>query len=554
MHPGLVKLIRLQIRGARRRAFRGLKTLRGIFFFGFALLIFASWIGPGLVMRIAGKGEGMSSFREVTPDAIPVGLMIICVLMAITSAGQKAISFTPSEVDFLFSGPFHRRELLLFRLARSALAALFTSLVFSGAFLIYIDSWLAGFIGFFLTVMFIQLWSMTFALVGQSLGERLYTRARRGIAIGVGTLAVVALAQMLLSSGTLDDLPLDDLPELLRLFRETTAGTWLLALFEVFGRVITSERLVPDLAGWSALALLINLTLFGIVMRLDANYLEAAADIGRKNYERLQRFRRGGGAMSFGKPREARWTLPRFPWMAGAGPLAWQQITKISRSSRSLALLSCVMTLLGVGLTLMIDMKEPGNIGAPLAGIGSMAYMTFFISMQAPLAFRGELDMMDWLKSLPLGSRSIAVGELSGGVLVLTAIQLFFFGGIAFIVPEHGLLLLAAGAFTFPFNCTMLSVENLVFLLMPTRTIPTTPGDLQFMGRLMVLMFLKMLVLLVCFGISAGLGAIAFFLSGQAWLVATLVCWFALMGVVIALVQGVAWSFERFDVSVDIPA
>ncbi len=35
-------------------------------------------------------------------------------------------------------------------------------------------------------------------------------------------------------------------------------------------------------------------------------------------------------------------------------------------------------------------------------GIGFMAYLTFIFSMQLPWAFRGDIDHMDFLKSLPV--------------------------------------------------------------------------------------------------------------------------------------------------------
>ncbi len=41
-------------------------------------------------------------------------------MFVFTSAGEKALYFTPSEVDFLFPAPFHRRELLIFKLAKIA--------------------------------------------------------------------------------------------------------------------------------------------------------------------------------------------------------------------------------------------------------------------------------------------------------------------------------------------------------------------------------------------------------------------------------------------------
>ena len=46
-----------------------------------------------------------------------------------------------------------------------------------------------------------------------------------------------------------------------------------------------------------------------------------------------------------------------------------------------------------------------------------------------------------------------------------------------------GPLLLAAAAFAPLYNFVLVGVENLLFLLFPTRVMVTTPGDFQAMGR-----------------------------------------------------------------------
>ena len=70
----------------------------------------------------------------------------------------------------------------------------------------------------------------------------------------------------------------------------------------------------------------------------------------------------------------------------------------------------------------------------------------------------------------------------------------------------------------------------------------------------MVVFFLKFLVLAACFGVAAGLGGLAFWLAGRSWVVFAAVSWLVLAAVAVVIVQGVAWAFERFDVSVDTPA
>jgi hypothetical protein len=132
--------------------------------------------------------ESVHHLREIAPMA----LLGVCVLTIISSAGDKAIAFTPGEVDMLFPGPFTRRQLLTFKILKSALLALITALIVSIGLMAYADSWLACYVGSYLTLLFIQLTSTAGVLLGQTIGQRLYTLTRTVLIV-----AVVATALLL---------------------------------------------------------------------------------------------------------------------------------------------------------------------------------------------------------------------------------------------------------------------------------------------------------------------------------------------------------------------
>src|SRR5947208_1066260 len=73
---------------------------------------------------------------------------------------------------------------------RGARSAVFTSSIFSVVLLRYTHVWFAGWIGIYLALMFIQLLSTSVVLIGQSIGERSYTRPRKLVA---GLLIIVLL-------------------------------------------------------------------------------------------------------------------------------------------------------------------------------------------------------------------------------------------------------------------------------------------------------------------------------------------------------------------------
>ena len=101
-----------------------------------------------------------------------------------------AVSFTPAEVDFLFSAPFTRRELLLYKLAKTAIGLVFVSAFMSLMMVVNFRWWLAGFVGIMLALAMVQLVGMVAALVGQIVAESVYTRAQKGVLLA---LAVVAM-------------------------------------------------------------------------------------------------------------------------------------------------------------------------------------------------------------------------------------------------------------------------------------------------------------------------------------------------------------------------
>ena len=83
----------------------------------------ALMIAPQVFTAIAMKGRPeMNPLPGVFEPLAPLYLLGFTLLFAFTSAGEVAVSFTPAEVDFLFSAPFDRRELLLYKLAKTALA------------------------------------------------------------------------------------------------------------------------------------------------------------------------------------------------------------------------------------------------------------------------------------------------------------------------------------------------------------------------------------------------------------------------------------------------
>ncbi len=114
--------------------------------------------------------------------------------------------------------------------------------------------------------------------------------------------------------------------------------------------------------------------------------------------------------------------------------------------------------------------------------------------------------------------------------------------------------MLAATAFCGPFNALLMSTNNLIFLLYPVRHQGGTSVDFEIMGNMSLFMLLQFVVLVALLGIPAAIGGVAFFLAGSSWWAFGITTWLLLVAELVPLLIGVAWAFQRFDVSTQTPA
>jgi hypothetical protein len=153
---------------------------------------------------------------------------------------------------------------------------------------------------------------------------------------------------------------------------------------------------------------------------------------------------------------------------------------------------------------------------------------------------------------LPLTTLALAAGEVAPVVAFVSLLQAL----IALTAASFGLApapwLLAAAAFTLPLNLALAAVESLLFLWFPSRAAPSTPGDLQFMGRQMLLMMLRMLVVGAAVGLAAGAAGLAWLAGVESAFALGALGWCLLLAQGVLLLVGVAAAFRRFDPSLDV--
>ena len=289
---------------------------------------------------------------------------------------------------------------------------------------------------------------------------------------------------------------------------------------------------------------------YALAIRLDANYLETAVRIGQQIQERRRRAMSGGIFVPSSKSAVRSSRLPQPPWLGGVGPFAWRQAIQAFRGSRGPILLAVIMVVaFGAPLAFGAGRQNglPGLL--PHVIVGMSAYVTFIFSAQAPLGFRGDYERMELLKSLPIRPVAIACGQTLVIALILTALQWMVFAATAILVPAAAAEMLVAGLFILPYNWILCGTENFLFLLYPSPLAANSADGFLRMGRVMLVMMAKFIMITAC-GTVAAIPAVVAFLASRNLLLAGLVGWLALLFPATGILLLTAWAFRRYDVSV----
>jgi hypothetical protein len=539
VNSALILLSRYKLRGVLRKAGRAFRTPRGAILSGLMLLGLVFGAGSNVVMAFVESRSPPEDVRLICPYVI-LGFVA---LQLLTSSPDKALVFSAAEVDFLFPGPFTRRQLILYNLLAGVFGAGLTALLFSTLFLRWSTWWIAGFSGMWITFLFIRLFSVTLAFSLASIGNRAYAASRIGAVALVGLLAAQGASQALASGRpqTFHDFAAS--------FRETFGGALLFAPFEPFGRTIAAETLFPEFVLWFAVSAAIVAGMVGVVMRSNANYLESALAASEKRYEILQRLGRGR-APAIAARHTARWRVAQLPWLGGAGPVAWRQATELLRGSPRAFVVLLSMSV-GIVPMLYFGRTHQSDISGP--ALGAIVWLSFMVTAIIPLGFRADLDYMDWLKTAPIRPIALVVGELIPAVVFVALLQGAILAGMAAFEVAPREMLLAALVFTLPVNLLLLTTENMLFLWYPTR-VATSPGDLQFMGRQVVMMLTRLLFVGAAAGVAGAVLGVAWLFGARSTLALGAMAWIVLIAEGVLGVLAVARAFRRFDPSVDMPA
>jgi hypothetical protein len=196
--------------------------------------------------------------------------------------------------------------------------------------------------------------------------------------------------------------------------------------------------------------------------------------------------------------------------------------------------------------------EQEGELAPKVAAV--LVMLTTFLTMLVPFDFRGDLDRLAFLKTLPVPAVRLALGQVLTPVLVMTVIHCLILAAVLPFAPHSALELAVLAAYSPPFNFLLFALENLLFLLFPTRQLASpTPGDFQALGRNFLFFFVKMVGLVVTLTPAMVVGVLAWSLT-RSLPAALAAAWPVVVLAGAALVPLVALAFHFFDVGRDTPA
>jgi hypothetical protein len=485
MSKSLWLLVLYAFRARYRKLLRGLATPKGVLL----MLVGMGFFGLVIFGPIAARGLGQGADGATAPSPVqrygPAGILAFALLSVFGSSKYRGIYFSPAEVDFLFPGPFARRELVAYRLATQFIHTILSVLFTSAVLFPYFRGFPQTVAGLFLAFTFLNLVQIAASLIAGSVEERIVARGRRFIGMALIAFAIIVFGGTTAAVGGNGGLR-DSFRDILG----SPAAGWVLLPLKAFSETLAA----PDLGSfllWGSGALAVDLAILFIVLRLDVDFSEASLETSRKLHQRIREMRRGGRLVT--PARKIRLSIP-FPirW-GGFVPIAWRQAQELVREMPAAAYL---LAIFAVGAIVPIAFLSEGDekLGSFASGASGLIFaLPFILSNWFRFDFRADLDRMELLLGLPVRPALVAFGQVLVPALILTALQTGAFAAVLPILPddEKSAFIRPFLIVSLPLNLLFVAIENLLFLLYPVRLAPSAPGDFVAMGRVLVAFGMK---------------------------------------------------------------
>ena len=542
MDQALFRLLVMRLRGGFRQRLIQLKSLRGLLFFGVLVaiiyLLVVTYSSPSEPGSMADAALDRQALSAQIKTFMPISMLAMSLLTVALTTGPT-FHFSPAEINFLFTGPFRRRDLILYKFGAYVAGATLSSALIAVFTREQTGSAISAFLAALLTITFVQLNSAVIVMASQTLEGSRLARLRYPVIALLGAAAVFSIFY----TWALPDRSFFDL---LSAFRHSWVGTIILLPYIAFAELFVSSSLL-NLAFWASIALLINAALLRAVIKLDARTTDRALSENTRESVRWERVKQGGSYWATQRAEAP--SYRRSPVWGGLGPIAWRQALNLARNS-----LKVVVVFVGIAACAG---PLAAAIGIPLTDPRTLTVFYTFFGFILPRTlvcdFRGDLSRMEIYKTLPIAPWRICAGQLVVQVLVTYAIVLSLIASI--IVTETGSVTLGAlaiAAFALPLTVLIYIVENTIHLLFPKKLVPMGRADFEFMGRSLVEFIAKTIVAMAAATVSVFAGYFALTALKTSLVLSALVSWITLAVIGFLALILMQFAFRRFAVAENI--
>ena len=538
MDPALRQLLVMRLRGALRQRVRQLASLRG--------LLFSLAFGGIIWFLIASNGSSDAGLfgsaaldRQALSDQImtfmPLSMLGLSLLTVLMTNGPT-FHFSPNEINFLFTGPFRRRDLILYKFCAYFAGVTFTSLFVTVIAPPQAGSALSVFLATLLTLVFVQLNSAVISMTGHAFEGSRLARIRL---LATVVLCVLSFATVLYAWAA-PDLGIVDL---LSEFRHSWIGTLILIPYIVFAELYVAPSVI-QLAPWALVAIVINAALLWAAIVLDARTTDRSLAANARLSSRWERIKQGGSF--FATQRTEVRSIRRAPILGGLGAIAWRQFLNALRNSHKLFFIFAGLAASIAPISLAV--------GVPVTEAQTLMIIYVFIAFILPrnlvCDFRGDLSRMEIYKTLPIAPWRICAGQLVVQVLLAYLIVLTIIAS-ALVFEEKVTLQVALvlAAFALPLTFLIYAVENTVHLLFPTKLVAMGRADFEFLGRSIVEFIAKTIFVLAAVMASGALGLFTFKTMETTLILPGLVSWLTLALIGLLTLIALQFAFRRFAVA-----
>ena len=548
-HPALQQLAGL-LSGAKRQMFvRRLRSPRRLLLSGLALILGAVWMGQTVIGMLFRQPADPERIRLWIPMSL-LGYGLWHVLKTFTKKPVEAFEWTPTEKEWLIAAPFTRQQLISFRFASIAKAAVIKAASFTLIMMPDLHVLPLAFVGMMLALIFLDLMRMAVEVVAWGVAPQTFRRLRAAVlalaaGAGVSALSVgfYGPASITARSATLLGLIMKVVNGLIHTTLTTVPGQIALKPFVKFSRIILAERFSLAVIGNVLAAIALVGGFAWLLIRLDRWFLD------RRNQREIDSFAsclvKADATKSQSSQKEREFKVPAR--MRGIGTLIWRQTHGIFNYPAEVA-----VSMILPGILSLLPISVATTTGSMLLQvIGSLVFYSFLLMPSAlRFDFRRDVDRLSVLRALPIGAWATTIGQLATPVIACSIFQLAVLFVALLLKPFPPSWLLYAMLLLVPVNALIFSLENLIFMLFPYR--PNQEG---------VGVFLRTILTFTGKGLIFGLGvvvSVAWMFAARQWfgggtLLFMTGMWTMICMTVAVLLLLVVRTYTNFDPSQDTP-